>query len=90
MIETEDLLIEIKSRLAIGDDFHDKLILGLIEDVKNYMVSAGVEKQIVDSVISIGCIARGVSDLWTSEKFSDFFNQRVIQLTCEEVNSDDV
>lgn len=88
MIENEDLLIEVKKRLLISDDFHNDLFLGLIEDVKNYMISAGVQNEVVNGVISIGCIARGVSDLWTSEKFSDFFNQRVIQLSCEVVNND--
>lgn len=78
-----NLLEEIKKRLALTGEYHDSLLLGLAEDVKQYMLSAGVEQSVVDSKLSIGCIARGVQDLWTKESFSDIFKQRVIQLTFE-------
>lgn len=79
----EDLLQEIKSRLSVTDTFHDELLGNLAEDVKAYMLSAGVLQAVIDSEKSIGCIARGVYDLWTSDKFSELFKQRVIQLTME-------
>jgi len=78
-----NLLDEVKKRLALTGEYHDSLLLGLAEDVKQYMLSAGVEQSVVDSKLSIGCIARGVQDLWTKESFSDIFKQRVIQLTFE-------
>lgn len=79
-----NLLDEIKNRLLITGNFHDTLILGFIEDVKQYLVSAGVDDTIVNSKKAIGCIARGVNDLMNNETFSTFFNQRAIQLTMEE------
>lgn len=78
-----ELLQEIKNRLSITDDFHNESFLSFIADVKAYMLSAGVKQSVIDSEKSIGCIAKGVSDLWTSEKFSAFFYQRVVQLTFE-------
>lgn len=77
------LLDEIKKRLSITGDYQNELLLGLIEDVKQYLISAGVEQSVVDSIKSVGCISRGVFDLWTKDSFSDLFNQRVIQLTFE-------
>jgi hypothetical protein len=39
---------------------------------------------VVTSPAAVGCIRQGVADLWSYEsggvKFSDFFNQRIIQL----------
>lgn len=79
-----DLLSEVKNRLLISGNFHDALLASLIEDVKQYMISAGVDETIVDSKKSIGCIARGVNDLFNGNEFSEFFKQRAIQLTFEE------
>lgn len=78
-----NLLDEVKKRMLISGDFHDNLLLGLIEDVKQYLISAGVDETIVNSKKSIGCIARGVNDLFNNNEFSDFFRQRAIQLTFE-------
>ena len=79
-----NLLDEVKKRMLISGNFHDKLLLGLIEDVKQYLISAGVDETVVNSKKSIGCIARGVSELFNQNEFSDFFKQRAIQLTFEE------
>lgn len=84
-----DLLSEIKKRLSITGDFHDSLLLGLAEDVKQYMLSAGVKQSVIESEKSIGCISRGVLDLWTKENYSDLFLQRVIQLTFEKGDNED-
>ena len=77
------LLDEIKKRLSITGDYQNELLLGLIDDVKQYLLSAGVEQSVVNSVKSVGCISRGVLDLWTKDSFSDLFVQRAIQLTFE-------
>lgn len=79
-----DLLNEVKNRMLISGDFHNAIILSYIEDIKQYMTSAGVDETIVNSKKSIGCIARGVNDLFNQNEFSDFFKQRVIQLSLEE------
>lgn len=78
-----DLLSEIKKRLSITSDYQDDLLLGLAHDVKHYLISAGVKESVVNSELSIGCIARGVFDLWTKDAFSELFTQRVIQLKFE-------
>lgn len=80
-----DLLTEIKNRLSVTGDFHNEVISGFAEDVKSYMLSAGVKQSVIDDKKSIGCIARGVADLWSNDgSFSEMFKQRVIQLTFEE------
>lgn len=78
-----DLLQEIKNRLSVTDDFHNDLLTGFAEDVKAYMLSAGVKQTVIDDRKSIGCIAKGVSDMWINGSFSELFKQRVIQLTFE-------
>jgi hypothetical protein len=78
-----DLLQEIKNRLSITDDFHNDLLNGFATDTKDYLLSAGVKNEIVESEKSIGVIAKGVADLWNDGKFSEFFYQRAIQLTFE-------
>lgn len=78
-----DLLQEVKNRLMITGNFHDNLLNGYIEDVKEFLISSGVKKSIVESKKSIGCIAKGVSDLWLNGVFSETFKMRVVQLTFE-------
>lgn len=84
-----DLLQEIKNRLSITGDFHNELLNGYATDTKEYLLSAGVKKEVVESAKSIGVIARGVADLWNfgsgDGKFSEVFYQRAIQLTFEDV-----
>ena len=74
----------IKTRLSITGTYHDGLLMEYADDVKAYMVSAGVLNRIVNDEKAIGCIARGVADLWNygagDGKFSEVFYQRVIQL----------
>lgn len=81
------LLSEVKTRLSIADTYHDSLLTALIEDVEAYMLSGGVPSDIVNNEISVGCIARGVADLWNmgagDGKFSALFRERVIQLALE-------
>lgn len=78
-----DLLQEVKNRLMISGNFHDNLLNGYIEDVKEFLISSGVKKSIVESEKSIGCIAKGVSDLWLNNAFSETFKMRMVQLTFE-------
>ena len=82
-----DILEEVKTRLLIADDYHDDMLEALIEDVKAYMLSGGVDDNVVESDKAVGCIARGVADLYDfgsgNGRFSEVFNQRVFQLTGE-------
>lgn len=81
-----NLLESVKTRLSITGDYHDNLLSGYIADVKEYLLSAGVKSEVVESQKSIGCIAKGVSDLWEREQFSELFRERVIQLIFEDVD----
>lgn len=84
-----ELLTKVKTGLGIKGNYQDETLQFYIEETKAFMVSAGVKKETVDSELSVGCIMRGVSDLWNfgsgSVKFSDYFIQRVIQLSTEKV-----
>lgn len=92
-----DTLSKVKSALGITGTYQDETLTVYIDEVKEYMVSAGVPKAVVDSDVSAGVIARGVTDLWNYNggggKLSDYFYQRVSQLTyaappSEEVGTD--
>ena len=74
----------------ITGDYHDSALLGYIEDVKNYLLDAGVSSDIVNNKLSVGVITRGVADIWNygagDGMFSKIFYERVIQLRYKEVN----
>lgn len=84
----EELLAKIKNGLGITGSYQDETLKVYIEEVKSFMVMAGVKQSVVDSSKSIGCILRGVADLWNygsgNVKFSEYFIQRVIQLSVQD------
>lgn len=79
-----DIVSECKARLGIAGDYHDATIGAYAEDVMAYLADAGVPLTVLASEEAVGCIARGVADLWTyaggDAKFSEAFLQRAIQL----------
>lgn len=92
-ITDAELLSAVKSSLNIsGEHFNDTLSL-VIDEVKGYMLSAGVSADVLASNVAIGCIARGVADLWNygngDTKLSEYFYQRAAQLRCIEVRVDE-
>lgn len=80
-----EILTRVKNALGITGDFQDETIIEYIDEVKAFMLGAGVPENIVNGVSSIGCISRGVSDLWNygNGKLSPYFIQRVLQLKTE-------
>lgn len=82
-----ELLAKVKIGLGITGNYQDETLLFYIGEAKHFMISAGVSKEVTDSELSVGCIMRGVADLWNfgsgSVKFSDYFIQRVLQLKAE-------
>ena len=86
-MENAELLLKIKSGLGITGTYQDDTIQVYIDEVKEFMRDAGVKKEVVDDTASVGCIMRGVADLWNYSsggvKFSDYFEKRVIQLACK-------
>lgn len=82
-----DILGKVKNSLGITGNHQDTTLKEYIDEVICYMIDAGVPSEIANSEISAGVISRGVMDLWNygSGKLSDYFYQRVTQLTYKEV-----
>ena len=82
------MLEEVKKRLGITGDYQDDTIQGYIEDVKQFLLDGGVDKEVVNASSTVGVIARGVSDLWNygsgGTSFSPYFLQRAIQLSSKD------
>lgn len=78
------ILESIKSALGITGTYQDETLTVYVEEVKGYMVDAGVPEAVAGSKVSAGVIARGVTDLWNynggAGKLSEYFYQRVAQL----------
>lgn len=79
-----ELLTEVKKRIGMTGTYQDETISGHIQDVKDFMIDAGVSDEIMTSTAIIGAVTRGVSDLWDygsgNGEFSPYFFQRVTQL----------
>lgn len=84
MTVTTEMLEGVKSRLSESGNFVeiDNTLSGLIEDVVDYMEGAGVSEEMITS--HIGCIARGVDDMYVNgagtTDFSPMFKNMVAQL----------
>ena len=81
---TAETLAEVKKLLGITTDFQDSILEGYVKEVKLFIIDAGVDTEIANSIAAIGVIARGVTDLWYygagEGKLSPYFYKRVIQL----------
>lgn len=82
----EDLLAKVKSGLGLTGEHHDETLKVYIDEVKEYMAAAGIDETVVGSDKAVGCILRGVSDLWNygEGQLSPYFAQRLIQLSYQE------
>lgn len=84
-----EILAKVKDGLGIVGDYQDATLSIYIADVKAFMVSAGVPQAVADSSASVGCILRGVADLWNygsgSVGFSEYFKMRVTQLAMTKI-----
>lgn len=59
------------------------MLKNYIDEVRNYLKDAGVSLEVLSSDAIIGVISKGVSDLWTQGKLTEYFYQRAIQLCFE-------
>lgn len=93
MTETE-LLQKIKVGLGITTDYQNDTLQIFIDEVKAFMKSAGVPEAVINSAVSVGCILRGVADLWNYGSggvgFSEYFKMRVNQLASETAENAEV
>ena len=80
-----DHLEKVKNALGITGTYQDATLNVYINEVVAYMKDAGVSTEVINSDVSAGVIARGVTDLWNynggAGKLSDYFYQRVSQLS---------
>jgi hypothetical protein len=72
---------DVKKALGITGDYLDDTLNFYIEEVTDFARNAGVKSE----DISVGLVARGVSDLWNygagEGKLSEYFIQRCKQLS---------
>lgn len=91
-INAADLLKTVKDSLNISGTQFDTTLQIYIDEVKEYLKSAGVSTDVVGSTLAVGCISRGVADLWNygngDTKLSEYFYQRAIQLTTIKTEAD--
>lgn len=77
-----ELLIQVKQALNIGGNYQDNTLKIYIDEVRAYMIGAGVNESEINKYV--GVISRGVADLWNygsgDAKLSNYFMQRVTQL----------
>mgnify|MGYP003300285420 CR=1 FL=1 len=75
------MLDEVKKALGITDNYQDDTLTVYIEEVKSFLVDAGVKSQNITS----GIVARGVADLWNygagNGRLSTYFKERATQLS---------
>lgn len=84
-----ELLAKIKNGLGITGTFQDETLKVYISEVKEFLISAGVSAEVISDSASVGCILRGVADLWNygsgNASLSDYFRQRAIQLKNKQI-----
>lgn len=78
-------LEKVKQSLNISGNALDSTLGIFLDDVKLYMADAGVSATVLESEVSVGCICRGVADLYVNNDFSQYFYQRVSQLALSKV-----
>lgn len=83
------LLEKVKGSLNVSGAHFDTTLQLYIDEVKAYLTSAGVRVDVLSSTLAVGCISRGVADLWNygngDTKLSEYFYQRAEQLRGVEV-----
>lgn len=75
-----NVLADVKNALGITGNYQDATLQSYIDEVKAFLVDAGVAEENITS----GIIARGVADLWNygagEGKLSQYFMMRASQL----------
>lgn len=80
------MLNDVKKALGITGTYHDELLNIYITEVTAFLYDMGV----AEGDITVGLVARGVSDLWNygggEGKLSEYFIQRASQLAIQKNN----
>lgn len=80
IISAEKLLAEVKTARNETGNFHDGRISVFINEVKQYLLGAGVPAAVLETDAVVGIVAIGVDNLMEEGALSDYFKQRAIQL----------
>lgn len=79
-----ELLTKVKDSLGITGTYQDEPLMIYINEVKEYLLDAGIKQSVIDSSAAVGVISRGVADLWIygsgTARLSEYFYQRALQL----------
>lgn len=74
-------LADVKSALGITGNYQDNTLQQYFDETVSFLLDAGVKEK----NITVGIVARGVSDLWNyggnDGKLSPYFMQRATQLS---------
>ena len=83
----EQILTAVKSALLINGEYHDEMLKIYIDEIRDFLKSAGVSETVLNSEKIVGIVSRGVADLWNfgagDGKLSPYFYQRAAQLANE-------
>lgn len=93
MAEEIDILQKVKDATGISGDYQNATLNVYIEEVKQFLLDAGLKQTTVNGVSAVGVICRGVMDMWNygagEAKFSSYFMQRITQLLLKEKLKED-
>lgn len=85
------MLEAIKAALGITGDYLDATLTVYINEINEYLKSAGVPAELIGTQATFGVVARGVTDLWnygsSGGNLSPYFKERVIQMTAGAKNA---
>ena len=85
-------LVKVKTALGLnGSNYQDETLSLYIDEIVEFMIDAGVQREVTESAAAVGCIAIGVNDLWNYSsggvRFSEYFKSRVVQLSLKRVET---
>lgn len=76
------MLEQVKTGLGITGTYQDNTIQTYIDEVKAFLIDAGVSDSVIEA--NVGIVIRGVADLWNygsgGTSLSPYFIQRASQL----------
>lgn len=87
-ISREILLERVKTARNITGEYHDGRIGIYIDEVKQYLLGAGVPAAVLETDAVVGVVTIGVDNLMEEGVLSDYFRQRAIQLRLAPVSEE--
>lgn len=88
ILTAEELLERVKTARNITGEYHDGRIGIYIDEVKQYLLGAGVPAAVLKTDAVVGIITIGVDNLMEEGALSEYFKQRAIQLRLAPVSEE--